>query len=160
MQLRRLRRSERYIQVCTNATTSLYGISGRELEAVEIHHLVPGGHEVFYELLLRIRAGINLRQRPQLRMRTEDQVGACARPFEFVRLPVSSFVDSLGVRAWLPLGTHIEQVHEEVVRQCLRPLREDSVRGLPGVCAQNAEAPNEGRQLGRCQRQELRPIEQ
>src|SRR5690348_1566052 len=109
MQLRRLRRSERYIQVCTNATTSLYGISGRELEAVEIHHLVPRGYEGLFELALRVRTGINLRERPQLRMQTEDQLGAWTAPFEFVRLPVYSFVDSLGVRAWLPLRTHIKQ---------------------------------------------------
>ena len=37
-----------------------------EIESIEIHHLVPGRDEITNELLLRIRASINLGQRTQL----------------------------------------------------------------------------------------------
>ena len=37
-----------------------------ELEAVQVHYLVPGCHEVFHELLLRVSAGVDFRKRPQL----------------------------------------------------------------------------------------------
>src|SRR5208282_6654973 len=36
-----------------------------EVEAIEIHHLVPRRHEVLHELLLRVRAGIDFRKRAQ-----------------------------------------------------------------------------------------------
>ena len=45
-----------------------------EVEPVEVHHLVPRGHEVVHKLLLRIRASIDFRQRPELGVRTEDEI--------------------------------------------------------------------------------------
>jgi hypothetical protein len=58
------------------------------------------------------------------------------------------------------LRAHVEQVDEEVVGQRLRPLGEDAVLGLPGIGAQDAQAADENRHLGRRQRQQLRPIHQ
>jgi hypothetical protein len=43
-----------------------------EIEAIKVHHLGPRRDEVFPERLLGVRAGIDLRQRPQLRVRAED----------------------------------------------------------------------------------------
>src|SRR3990167_1535003 len=45
-----------------------------KVEAIGVHHLGPRRHEVFHKLLLRVRARIDFRKRPQLRVRTEDQV--------------------------------------------------------------------------------------
>ena len=37
-----------------------------ELEAVKVHHLGPGCHEVLDKLLLRVRAAVDLGQGPEL----------------------------------------------------------------------------------------------
>ena len=50
-----------------------------QVEAIEVHHLVPRGHEVVHELLLRVVAGIDFRQRAKLRVRAEDEVDAGGR---------------------------------------------------------------------------------
>ena len=93
-------------------------------------------------------------------MRTEDQVDTRAGPLEFVRLPVAPLVHAFRAGGRLPLRAHVEQVDEEVVGQRLRPLGEDAVLGLPGICAQDAQAADENRHLRRRQRQQLRPIHQ
>jgi hypothetical protein len=53
--------------------------------AIEVHHLVPGRHEVTHELLLRVVAGVDLRQRPELGVRTEDEVGRSSGPLDLAR---------------------------------------------------------------------------
>src|SRR5271154_1176630 len=73
-----------------------------EVEAIEIHHLGPRSHEVFHELLLRVRASIDFRKRPQLRVRTEDQVDAGAGPLDRLRLAVAALVQAIGASG-LPL---------------------------------------------------------
>src|ERR1700730_15410650 len=45
-----------------------------EVVTTEVHHRVPRRHEVFHELLLRVRAGMDFRESAQLRVRPEDQV--------------------------------------------------------------------------------------
>src|SRR5580692_6381404 len=42
-----------------------------EVEAIEVHHLDPGVHEVVHEALLPIGFGVNFSDRAQLRIRTE-----------------------------------------------------------------------------------------
>ena len=51
-----------------------------EVVPVEVHDLVPRGHEVVHELLLRVVARVDLRERPQLGVRAEDEVDAAAGP--------------------------------------------------------------------------------
>ena len=43
-----------------------------EVETVKVHHLRPGLHEVLDELLLRVRASVDLGQSPELGVGTED----------------------------------------------------------------------------------------
>jgi hypothetical protein len=38
----------------------------RQVVAIEVHHLVPGRHEVTDELLLRVRTAVDLGQGPEL----------------------------------------------------------------------------------------------
>ena len=87
-----------------------------EVEAISVHHLGPGRHEVLHELLLRVRAGIDLREGAQLRVRTEDQVDARAGPLDRLGLAVAALVHAVGVGR-LPFRAHVEQVDEEVVGQ-------------------------------------------
>ncbi len=56
------------------------------------------------------------------------------------------------------MRAHVEQVDEEVVRQRLGPLGEDTVRRLSGV--QHAQAADENRHFWSSQRQQLRPVHQ
>src|SRR5437773_277619 len=98
-----------------------------EVVAIEVHHLGPGGDEVLDELRLRIRAPVDLRQGPELGVRAEHEIDARAGPLDLARLAIAPFEHVLGVRCRLPLSAHVEQVHEEVVGQRLRPLGEDAV---------------------------------
>src|SRR4051794_26114805 len=96
-----------------------------KIEAIEVHHLGPRGHEIFHELLLRVGARINLRECAQLCVRAEDQVGAGARPFGGLGLAIAAFIGVVARR--LPFGVHAEQVDEEVIRQRSDLLREDAM---------------------------------
>src|SRR5689334_8703188 len=76
------------------------------VEAVEVHHLDPRRHEVLDELLLRVGAGIDLRQGAELRVRAEDQVGTGAGPPDLAALAVAALEHAVGIRRRLPLGRH------------------------------------------------------
>src|SRR5689334_6567368 len=91
-----------------------------EVEAVEVHDLVPGGDEVAHELLLRVVAGVDLGQGAELGVRAEDQVDPARAPPELAGGAVAALEGP--VRGLPPLGGHVEEVHEEVVGQRARPL--------------------------------------
>ena len=73
-----------------------------KVEAVRVHHLGPRRHEVLHELLLRVRARIDLREGAELRVRAEDQVDARAGPLDRVGLAVAALVHVVAGR--LPLA--------------------------------------------------------
>jgi len=52
-----------------------------QLEAIQIHHLVPGGDEVVHKLLGSILASVYFGDGAQLGVRPEDQVNAGSGPF-------------------------------------------------------------------------------
>ncbi len=61
-----------------SASLKAFQHGSNEVEAVQIHHLVPRRHEVAHKLLLRVVAGIDFRDGSELRVRAEDEVdGAC-----------------------------------------------------------------------------------
>ena len=62
---------------------------------------------------------------------TEDEIDPGAGPLELARGAVAPLEQFAGLRGRLPRGPHVEQVHEEVVAERLRPLGEDAVRGVP-----------------------------
>src|SRR5260370_1270341 len=101
------------------------------IEAIEVHHLGPRRHEVLYELLLRVRAGIDFGQRAQLRVRAEDQVGAGAGPLDRLGLAVARLIEVIGAGDRVPYPAHAKQVGEEVIRQPARLAGEYAVRRLP-----------------------------
>src|SRR5205807_1689769 len=60
---------------------ALYG----EVEAVQIHHLGPRGHEVAHELLLRVVTRVDLREGSKLGVRTEDEIDGRGGPLDLAR---------------------------------------------------------------------------
>src|SRR3954468_644395 len=88
-----------------------------EVEAVEVHDLVPRGDEVLDEPLLRVVAGVDLGDGPELGVGTEDEIGGRRRPTELTRRAIDALVLPFRRGRRLPLGAHVEQVHEEVVRE-------------------------------------------
>ena len=61
------------------------------IEAIEIHDLVPRGNEVARELLLRVRTGVDLRERTELRVRSEEEVHTAGGPSGIALLPAAAF---------------------------------------------------------------------
>src|SRR5438067_705580 len=87
-----------------------------QVEPVRIHYLGPGVDEVANELLLNAFLGIDLRDRPELAIRAEDQVGPSCAPLLMAaaaviadKFLVAALVDNL------PEGVVVEQVDEEIV---------------------------------------------
>src|SRR6059036_739681 len=149
-----------HVEAVRRKTLKAYSPRSRKVEAIDVHHLGPGRDEVLDELRLRIRASVDLRQGPELGVRTEDEIDARGSPLDLARLAIAPFEHVLAVRGPLPLRAHVEQVHEEVVGQRFRPLGEDAVLRPSDVGVQDAHAADEHRQLRRGQRQQLRPIDQ
>ena len=115
-----------------------------EIEAVKVHHLVPYADEVLHKLRFCIFTCIDFRDRPELRVRAEEQVNSRGGPFEFAGPAIVSLVDATGaVGSWLPPRVHVEQVNEEIIRQCLWTRSENAMLRLPGVRTQGAEATDE-----------------
>src|ERR1700753_654393 len=63
-----------------------------QIEPIEVHDLVPGRHEATDKLRLRIRAPIDLGQRPQLRVGTEYEIGARRSPLDRPALAVAPLI--------------------------------------------------------------------
>src|SRR4030088_1262211 len=104
-----------------------------EVEPAEVHDLVPRGHEVAHELLLRVVARIDLGDGTQLGVRAADEVDAAGGPFDLAGGEVAALEGLRVLGRPPPLRAHVEQVHEEVVGQRLGRRGEDATRGLPGV---------------------------
>lgn len=60
-----------------------------EIEAVEIHHLVPRSHKVTHELLLRVVLRVDLREGSELGVVTEDEVDGGAGPLDLARRAIA-----------------------------------------------------------------------
>ena len=86
-----------------------------EVEAIKVHNLGPGRHEVLDKLLLCVLASVDLGQSPELGVRTEDEIDTRADSLDFASLAITPFKYVLGIRYRLPLRAHVEQVHEEIV---------------------------------------------
>ena len=131
-----------------------------EVESVKVHHLIPGRYKVMNELLLGVLTSVDFCQGPKLGVRTEDEVDTGAGPLEFARCAITTLEHVFVFRACIPGRAHVEQVHEEVVRQRPGALGEDAVLGLSEIGIQDSQAANENRHLRRRQRQQLRPVDQ
>src|SRR6266702_1952677 len=85
------------------------GRRSAEIEAIEVHDLVPRRHEVTHELLLRVVSCVDLRDGTELRVRTEDEVDGGAGPLDLARHAIATLEHVLGRDGCLPLRAHVEQ---------------------------------------------------
>jgi hypothetical protein len=131
-----------------------------EVETIEIHHFVPGRHEVVYEFFVRVVAGVDFGDGTKLRVGTEHEVDGSGRPFDLVRFAVPPFVEVLAVRRLPPFRSHVEQIDEEVIGQCSGAFREDAQRRVIRVGAQNPQAANEDSHFGSGERQQMGSIQE
>src|SRR5262245_61893196 len=105
---------------CGRLPDSSDRVTGRLLDpsgkvvAVEVHHLVPHGSEVLHKTLLRVVGSVDFRDRPELRVRTEDQVNPGTGPLDFAGGTIAPLEHTIGGRGCLPLGVHVEEVDEVV----------------------------------------------
>ena len=61
-----------------------------EVEAVQVHYLVPHRYKVVQELLLGVLTSVDFRQGPELGVRTEDEIDTGAGPLEFARCAITT----------------------------------------------------------------------
>jgi hypothetical protein len=141
---------------------SLRSLSNSRIKviAIKIHHLVPDRHEVMDKHLPRVVTGIHFRNGPQLRVRPKHEIDGRAGPFDLTGLAVPSFEHVFAAGGLLPLRAHVQQVHEEVIGQRLRSLREDPMGGIADVGIQDPHAADQHRHLRSSQRQQVGPIHQ
>ena len=118
------------------------------VETVKVHDFIPRRYKVVQELLLGVSTCVDLRQGPELGVRTEDQVDTCAGPLECARCAITTLEYVIVFRGCLPRRAHVEQIHEEVIGERFWPLGEDAVFGLSEVGIQGAHAAKENRHLG------------
>src|SRR5437868_6825102 len=109
-----------------------------QLEPVQVQHLPPRRYEVADERLPRVVAGVDLRQRPQLRVRPEDEVDGRAGPLHLAGRAVAALVGVLARLA--PLRAHVEQGDEEVAGQRTGPVGEGAGLGVADVRTEHAQA--------------------
>src|SRR5680860_600528 len=106
---------------CPEGATQTVRPGSGQVEAIEVHDLVPRGHEVLHELLLRVFTSVYLGDSSKLGVRTEHEVDGGTGPLDLAGVAVAPLVYVLG-GGHAPLRAHLEQVHEEVVGQCLGPV--------------------------------------
>src|SRR5437588_304130 len=102
-----------------------------EVESIEVHDLVPSGHEVTHELLLRVVARVDLRDGSELGVRTDDQVDGGSGPLHVARGAIPALVHALGPAGDLPLPAHVEPAQEALVGQRVRPRTRAGRSGQP-----------------------------
>jgi hypothetical protein len=68
-----------------------FGLPSGQVEAVEVHDLVPHRYKVVQELLLRVLTSVDFRQGPELGVRTEDKVDPSGGPLELAALAITTF---------------------------------------------------------------------
>src|SRR5512136_1168150 len=98
-----------------------------EVETVKVHDFVPRRYKVVQELLMGVFTSVDFRQGPELGVRTEDQVDTGAGPLECACCAITTLEYVIIFRGCLPRRAHVEQIHEEVISERFRPLREDAV---------------------------------
>src|SRR5271170_7788671 len=110
------------------------------VKAVEGHYLGPRLHEVLHKLLLSVGGSIDLRHGAQLGVRAEHQVNRGRGPLERAGLAIVSLINAFGRGGLVPRVGHVEQAHEEVVRQGPGPIGEYAVLRLSFIRIEHPHA--------------------
>jgi hypothetical protein len=85
-----------------------------------------------------------------IKLRRQEGIRPVYTAFEYIRRSGGG----------LPGRAHVEEVDEEVRRQCLATCGEDACRGSADICARNAQAAEEDGHLWCYQRHELRAFDE
>ena len=56
---------------------------GSKVEAIKVHHFVPGSHEIKHECVLCVVASVDFGDGAKLGVGTEDEVDGGGRPYHF-----------------------------------------------------------------------------
>ena len=137
-----------------------YRLGSADVEAIEIHHLVPRRDEVGHELLAGIGRPVDLRDGPELGVRSEDRGRSGCRstsPSPVARSRPSKTSSDYEV------GCHSVFMSSRFTKKSLVRVAARSVKtpcaDPPAVRVEDAHAPDEHRHLGSAQRQQLRTID-
>ena len=84
------------------------GARGLQIEAVEVHHLGPGGNEVMHQLLLPVGAGVHFRQGAQYRVGAKHQIHAGGAVLRFAGFTVAAGKQLRVIIGRFPDGSHIK----------------------------------------------------
>jgi len=75
------------VEAAQYRTYKCFPLRSRNVETIQVHHLVPCRHKVTHKRLLRIAACIDFSERAELGVLTEDKINDGACPLEFARRP-------------------------------------------------------------------------
>ena len=152
--------SKDIIPLAAYLQASALGLRGaRKVEAVKVHDLVPDSNKVPDELVLGVRAGVDLGGRAELRVRADDKIGASGGPL-LVGLAVDTLEGLAALVGRAPRDVRVEDVDEELVGELARGLGEHTLgRAIP-VGAEGTETTKKNSGLGDVQSQEVGPVEQ
>lgn len=116
------------------------GARGLQIEAVEVHHLGPGGNEVMHQLLLPVGAGVHFRQGAQYRVGAKHQIHAGGAVLRFAGFTVAAGKQLRVIIGRFPDGSHIQQINEEVIAEHADAVGKHPVFAVVVVRAQYAQA--------------------
>ena len=109
----------------------------------EVHYFGPRCDEVGDELLFCVGAAIDFCDGAELRVGAEDEVHGGGGPFDFAGLAVFAFEEMLALCGLLPVGSHVEEAHKEVIGECAGLLGEDAHFRVADVGAEDSQAADE-----------------
>jgi hypothetical protein len=133
--------------------------SAGQIEAVKVHDLIPHSNEVLDELLLSVRAGVDLSSRAELRVRANDKIGASGGPL-LVGLAVDTLESLAALVGRAPRDVGVKDVDEELVGELARGLGEHTLGGAVPVGAKGTETTKKDSGLRNVQGKEIGPIEE
>src|SRR5262245_66571748 len=78
-----------------------------DVEAIKVHHFVPGRDEVMDKFLPRVGTSVDFSQGAELGVRTKDQVDARPGPLRFASFAIAAFDYVCILRVRIPLSVYV-----------------------------------------------------
>jgi len=91
-----------------------------QVEAIQLHDLMPGFHKIAYKFFSGIVAGIYFRHGSQFGMGAKDQVNPGSPPFALAGFSVADLEIVFLFIERMPAIAHIQQIHEEIIGELAR----------------------------------------
>ena len=134
--------------------------SGFQIKAIGVHDLGPGGDEVGDELPFRIGTAVNFGNGAKLGVRPEDEIDRGSSPLDIAASPIPSFVEMFTHFRDFPLGAHVEQIGEKVVRELAATGRKDTEVRVADIGLENTQPTNKHGHLGSGEPEQLGPVDE